>query len=83
MRYVSYFEEWTLPVPKPLPVSLEIIEHYTFVTRTPLGMMENSTVHTIIASLPTMSGHMHAIHRGHLSRPLGVIAGGHVARMAA
>lgn len=27
--------------------------------------------------------HMHVIHRGHLCRPLGVIARGHMARMAA
>lgn len=33
--------------------------------------------------LLTMPSHMHAIHWGHLSRPLGVIAGGHTARMTA
>lgn len=31
----------------------------------------------------TMPSHTHAIHRGHLSRPLGVIARGHMARMTA
>lgn len=33
--------------------------------------------------LLTMPSRMHAIHRGHLSSPLGVIAGGHMARMTA
>lgn len=50
MRFVRFFEEGTLYVPKLLPFSLPTMKHIPFVTYIPLGMMENSTVHTIIAS---------------------------------
>lgn len=50
MRFVWYFDEGTLHVPNPLPFSLPAMKHIPFVTYIPLGMMGNSTVHTIIAS---------------------------------
>lgn len=83
MRFVTYFEEGTHYVLKRMPFSHPTMKHISFVTYIPLGMMENSTVHAIIAFLLTMPRHMHAIHRGHLYSPLGVIAWGHMARMTA
>lgn len=82
MRFVRYFDEGALHVPN---VATHPSHHETY----PICHMHTSgydgefNCAYYYRLLLTMPSHTHATHRGHLSRPLGVIAGGQVACMTA
>lgn len=71
MRFVRYFEEGTLHVPKLFPFSLPTIKTYPICHIHTSGYDGEFSCAYYYHPLLTMPSHMHAIHRGHLSSPLG------------